>query len=216
MRKQARLGRLRRAMRYEIGNLITHAAGLGLAVCGVIFLLGKSISSEQNMRVVSFAVYGTCIIVLYASSTIYHALWDARSKKILRRLDHSAIYMAIAGTLTPIALLTVRGALGTTMVALIWSFALVGISLKILFPHKYAKASVTAYIIMGWIGIAAIKPVYLALPAPALFLLLAGGLSYTAGTIFYSRKRLPYNHMIWHFFVLGGSICHFLSLYFYV
>ncbi len=216
VRKQVRLSRIRRTMRYEIGNLVTHAAGLGLAVSGAIFLFFKSAATHDALRIASFVVYGVSLIALYASSTIYHSLWDARAKKILRRLDHSAIYMLIAGTLTPVALLTVRGAFGTTMVAVIWSFAAIGIAIKLLFPHKYSKASVGAYIVMGWIGIAAIKQVYLGLPAAALWLLLAGGLSYTLGTIFYSMRRLPYNHMVWHFFVLGGSICHFISLYLYV
>lgn len=216
VRKQARLSRIRRTMRYEIGNLVTHAAGLGLAVSGAIFLFAKSAATHDGVRIASFIVYGISLIILYASSTIYHSLWDARAKKVLRRLDHSAIYMLIAGTLTPVALLTVRGLFGTTMVAVIWSFAAIGIGIKLLFPHKYSKASVGAYIVMGWIGIAAIKQVYLGLPAPALWLLLAGGLSYTLGTIFYSMRRLPFNHMIWHFFVLGGSICHFASLYLYV
>ncbi len=214
-RKKDRLARFRRTMRYEIGNLFTHSFGLGLAVCGTIFLIIKSAGSD-GLRLFSYVVYGACIVILYASSSLYHSLWDARSKKVFRRLDHSAIYMAIAGTFTPVTLLTIQGAFGWTMFLVIWAFALVGILLKVFFPHKYAKASVAAYVLMGWIGVVAIKPVYVALPGPALGLFLAGGLFYTAGTIFYSRRLLPFNHMIWHFFVLAGSVSHFLALYLYV
>lgn len=202
-------------MRYEIGNLLTHSFGLGLAVCGTVFLVAKATASG-GLRLFSFLVYGLCITALYASSSLYHSLWDAKSKKVFRRLDHSAIYMAIAGTFTPVALLTIQGAFGLGIFVVIWSFAAIGIAFKLIFPHRYAKASVTAYVLMGWIGVVAVKPVVEALPQAALWLLLSGGLFYTAGTIFYSRKRLPYNHMIWHFFVLGGSICHFLALYLYV
>lgn len=203
-------------MRYEIGNLMTHSVGLGLAVCGAGFLIAKSAQAGDGLRLFSYIVYCTCIVILYASSSLYHSLWDAKSKKIFRRLDHSAIYMAIAGTFTPVALLIIQGLFGTIVFIVIWTFAFIGIALKLLFPHKYTRASVAAYILMGWIGVVAIKPIFLALPPPALWLLLAGGLFYTAGTIFYSRRRMPFNHMIWHFFVLGGSICHFLALYFYV
>jgi len=203
-------------MRYEIGNLMTHSVGLGLAVCGAGFLIAKSAASGDGLRLFSYIVYCSCIVILYASSSLYHSLWDAKSKKIFRRLDHSAIYMAIAGTFTPIALLTIQGVFGTIIFTVIWTFAFIGIALKLIFPHKYTRASVAAYILMGWIGVVAIKPMFLALEPAALWLLLAGGLFYTAGTIFYSRRRMPFNHMIWHFFVLGGSICHFLSLYFYV
>lgn len=214
-RKKDRLARFRRTMRYEIGNLFTHSFGLGLAVCGTIFLLIKSAGTD-GLRLFSYVVYGASIVALYASSSLYHSLWDARSKKVFRRLDHSAIYMAIAGTFTPVTLLVIQGVFGWTMFIVIWAFALVGILLKVVFPHKYAKASVAAYILMGWIGLAAVKPVYAALPGAALILFLAGGLFYTGGTVFYSRRLLPFNHMIWHFFVLAGSVCHFLALYLYV
>lgn len=216
VRKNGRMVRFRSAMRYEIGNLVTHSVGLGLAICGTVFLIRKSLALPDQLRLVSFSIYGGSIIFLYLASTVYHALWAERAKKFYRRLDHSAIYLAISGTFTPIALVVVGGTFGRVLLITMWAMAMVGVLVKFLFPHRFAVASVSAYLLMGWSGFIGIGPVYAALPSPALWLLLAGGLFYTGGTIVFSMDRLPYNHMMWHGFVLAGSVCHFISLYTYV
>lgn len=216
LRKSGRMRRFRSAMRYEIGNLVTHSIGLGLAICGTVFLIRKSLDIHDSLRLVSFSIYGGSTIFLYLASTVYHSLWAEHSKKFYRRLDHSAIYLAISGTFTPIALLVVGGTFGRVLLIGMWAMAIVGVLVKFLFPHRFAVASVSAYILMGWSAFIGIEPVYAALPSPALWLLLAGGLSYTGGTIIFAMDRLPYNHMMWHVFVLAGSVCHFISLYTYV
>jgi len=203
-------------MRYEIANLLTHGAGLGLAVAGTAFLIAHAVTLKDALRVVSYSIFGASMIFLYLASSLYHSLWHPRVKKIMRRLDHGAIFFAIAGTYTPIFLVTLKGALGWTFFGIVWGLAAIGISFKLIFGHRYEAVSLTSYIVMGWLVIFVVKPVYIGLSATGLWLIFAGGISYTAGTIFYAMPRLPYHHMIWHLFVLGGSICHFLSIYLYV
>lgn len=215
-RKQGRLSRFRRAMRYEIANLLTHGAGLGLAVAGTAFLIARGVTLHDTFRVVSYSIFGASMIFLYLASSLYHSLWHPKIKKVMRRLDHGAIFFAIAGTYTPIFLVTLRGPLGWTFFGIVWGLALIGISFKMIFGHRYEAVSLTSYILMGWLILFVVKPVYIGLAGTGLWLIFAGGVSYTAGTIFYAMPRLPYHHMIWHLFVLGGSICHFLSIYLYV
>ncbi|HRP70959.1 MAG TPA: hemolysin III family protein, partial [Turneriella sp.] len=199
-----------------LANLLSHGAGLGLAVAGTAFLIAHAVQSGDPFRVVSYSIFGAAMVFLYSASSLYHSLWHPKIKKILRRMDHSAIFVAIAGTYTPILLVTLRGPLGWSFFGIIWGLALIGISFKIIFGHRYEAVSLTAYIVMGWLVVFMVKPVYLALSGPGLWLLLSGGLSYTVGTIFYAMPRLPYHHMIWHLFVLGGSVCHYLCIYLYV
>ncbi|MBV6493012.1 MAG: hypothetical protein LDLANPLL_01019 [Turneriella sp.] len=203
-------------MRYELANLFSHGAGLGLAVAGTAFLIVHGVQTSDPTRVVSYSIFGSSMVFLYLASSLYHSLWHPNIKKILRRMDHSAIFFAIAGTYTPILLVKVGGALGWSFFGIIWGLATIGISFKLIFGHRYEAVSLTAYIVMGWLVVFLVKPIYLALDAPGLWLLLSGGLSYTLGTIFYAMPRLPYHHMVWHLFVLGGSICHYLCIYLYV
>lgn len=216
LRKKLRLSRFKRAMRFEIGNLLTHGIGLGLAVAGCAFLIVKGSLMHDAYRVVSYSIFGVSMIFLYLASSLYHALWNPQVKKVMRRLDHGAIFFAIAGTYTPILLVTLNGPLGWTFFGIVWGLAAVGIAFKMVFGHRYEAVSLTAYILMGWLVVFIVKPVYLALSGPGLWMLFAGGISYTAGTIFYAMPRLPFHHMIWHLFVLGGSICHFLCIYMFV
>ena len=203
-------------MRFEIANLLTHGIGLGLAVAGSAFLIVKASLLHDAYRVVSYSIFGASMIFLYLASSLYHALWNPQVKKVMRRLDHGAIFFAIAGTYTPILLVTLNGPLGWTFFGIVWGLAVVGIAFKMVFGHRYEAVSLTAYILMGWLVVFIVKPVYLALSGPGLWMLFAGGISYTAGTIFYAMPRLPFHHMIWHLFVLGGSICHFLCIYMFV
>lgn len=216
LRKKVRLQRFKRAMRFEIANLLTHGIGLGLAIAGTAFLVTRAAQMKDGFRIVSYSIFGASMIFLYLASSMYHALWHPQMKKIMRRLDHGAIFFAIAGTYTPIMLVSLQGALGWTFFGIVWGLGLVGVSFKLVFGHRYEAVSLTAYILMGWLVVFVVKPIYLALSGPGLWLLFAGGISYTAGTIFYAMPRLPYHHMIWHLFVLGGSICHFLCIYLYV
>lgn len=215
-RKKGHLTRFRKAMRYELANLLTHGIGLGLAVAGTAFIIAHAVSARDTLKVVSYSIFGASMIFLYLASSLYHSLWSPKIKKILRRMDHSAIFFAIAGTYTPILVVTLNGPLGWTFFGIVWGLALLGISFKMLFGHRYEGVSLTAYILMGWLIVFIIKPIFVSLSGGGLWLLFAGGVSYTAGTIFYAMSRLPYHHMIWHLFVLGGSICHFLCVYLYV
>lgn len=215
--KRRRLhSRFRRAMRQELANLLTHGIGAGLAIAGTGFLVARGVALDDPWRIVSYSLFGFGMIFLYLASSLYHALWKPKIRQVLRRLDHSAIFLMIAGTYTPILLVTLRGALGWSMFGVVWALALIGITFKIIFGHRYEAVSLSAYILMGWLVIFFVKPVYIAISGPGLWLLIAGGISYTAGTIFYSITRLPYHHMVWHLFVLGGSACHFLCIYLYV
>jgi hemolysin III len=215
-RKKLRHTRFKNAMRYEIANLLSHGIGLGLAVAGTVFLAVRGASTGEALRVVSYCIFGAAMVFLYSASSFYHALWNPRIKKIMRRLDHGAIFFAIAGTYTPILLITLHGPLGWTFFGIVWGLAALGIAFKMVFGHRYEAVSLTAYILMGWLVVFVVKPVYLSLEGGGLWLLFSGGISYTFGTIFYAMPRLPYHHMIWHLFVLGGSICHFLCIYLYV
>ena len=149
-------------------------------------------------------------------STLLHSLSFTKALKVFKVLDHTAIFLFIAGTYTPFLLVTLQGTIGWSMLILVWSLTLIGIFLKVFFVHRFKVISTIAYILMGWIIIFAIKPLFQTMPPGGLTLLISGGLAYTLGTIFYSWKKLPFNHAIWHLFVLGGSACHFFSVMFYV
>ncbi len=216
LKRRAHHARFKRAMRHEIANLLTHGIGAGLAIAGTAFLIVKGAIIGDPWRTVSYSLFGASMVFLYVASSFYHALWHPKIKQILRRMDHSAIFFAIAGTYTPILLVTLRGPLGWTFFGIVWGLAVIGITFKMIFGHRYEAVSLTTYILMGWLVIFFVKPVYLGLSAGGVWLLFSGGVAYTAGTIFYSMGRLPYHHMIWHLFVLTGSVLHFLCIYLYV
>tara|TARA_R110002167_G_scaffold193643_2_gene396221 strand:- start:665 stop:1372 length:708 start_codon:yes stop_codon:yes gene_type:complete len=205
----------------ELANMLSHAFGLGLSLLGLIFLLTKSLLPSEDLstdiyQLASFSIFGLSLIALYSSSTLYHAASQADNKAKYKMWDHCAIYLLIAGTYTPFLLVTIRHTVGWLFFFIIWGIAVFGILLKVKFKHRFKLLRVATYLIMGWLVVLTFDDLKTALASDGLNLMLAGGIVYTLGVIFYLNKRIPYNHAIWHLFVLGGSFCHFLSIYFYV
>ena len=197
----------------EIANSISHGIGTLLSIAGLIVMVVLAVMHGDAWHVVSFSIFGATLIILYLASTLYHSLPMPRVKKILQRVDHSAIFLLIAGTYTPFMLVTLRGALGWSIFGVVWGLALAGILLKIFFSiSKFEKVSVGLYVFMGWLCVIAAKQFLANVPQLSLVLLVFGGLSYTVGVLFYVWDRLPYNHAVWHLFVLGGSIFHYFSV----
>lgn len=200
----------------EVFNSITHGIGILISLAGLVIMVVFSSLYGNAMHVVSSAVFGTTLVLLYTASTLYHSSRNLELKHILRIIDHSCIYALIAGTYTPFALVTLNGALGWTIFAVVWSLTISGIIFKVFFINRFKIISTLAYILMGWIIIFAIKPLLHALPENAIAWIVSGGIVYTMGTIFYMWNKLPFNHAIWHFFVLAGSFCHFYAVMFHV
>lgn len=200
----------------EIANSIIHGAGTCLSIAGLVVLVVLAAIYGDAWRIVSFSIYGSTLIILYLSSTLYHSFRPPRVKRFFKTVDHISIYLLIAGTYTPLLLVSMRGAWGWSLFGAIWGLALMGIVLKIIFINRYKKLSVLLYVFMGWLCLIAVNEILASLPLGGIVWLVAGGVLYTSGIIFYGWKRLPYNHAIWHLFVLGGSICHYFSILFYV
>jgi hemolysin III len=200
----------------ELANTLTHGFGLVLSVIGLFVLIFLASVKGDVLDTVSAVVYGLSLIVLYAASTFYHGATSPKAKENLQLLDHCCIYLLIAGSYTPFALIALRGSFGYGLLAFVWTFAFAGIALKVFFHKRFRAASVASYIVMGWIAVFAVQPLYNALGLPAMALLLAGGLAYTLGTIFYGWESIKHHHAIWHLFVLGGSVFHFLAIAIYV
>ena len=204
-------------VREEVANSVTHGLGLLASLVGAFVLVSLSLErGEEAWHVVSAVVYGATLVALYAASTLYHALKGTGARGILRVLDHCAIYLLIAGTYTPITLVSMRGGWGWTLFGLAWGFAAVGIVFKILATGRFAVLSTVAYVLMGWLCIVAVRPMFVLLSPGALALLALGGVLYTAGILFYRSDRVPYSHAVWHLFVVAGSVCHYLAIALYV
>ncbi len=196
----------------EIFNSISHGIGIVLAVAGGTLLVVFGAIHGDAWHVVSFSIFGTSMILLYTASTFFHGVKNPRLKYKLNKFDHSAVYILIAGTYTPLALVSLRGALGWVIFGLIWALAISGVIFKVWFyQHKYRKISAWMYFVMGWLVIGAIVPVINNVPATSLYYFLAGCLSYSAGVFFYIKKDLAFGHLVFHLFCLGGSICHFFG-----
>lgn len=200
----------------ELANCITHGAGALLAAVGFAVLVVEAVRHGTTVHLVSSVVFGVTLLALYASSTLYHAIRDPGGKRLLRRVDHAAIFLLIAGTYTPFCLVTLRGPWGWTMLGLEWSLAGIGLCCESALRRRWVGLSVGLYILMGWLAAAAIKPLFEALPRGGVVLLIAGGLAYTLGTIFYLTRRIPFNHALWHVAVLAGSVLHYFAVLFYV
>ncbi len=201
----------------EIVNTTTHFIGLLLSILALILMLIKSSNSGNVLSTVSAVIFGTSMIVLYAASSIYHYVSKLRLKFYLNKIDHSAIYLLIAGTYTPFTLLVLPGAWGWSIFGIVWSLALAGIIFKIFwYRQKYKAISAIAYVLMGLVIVVAIKPLANNLHENGVFWLIAGGVSYIVGVFFYLSKKIKYTHGIFHLFVLLGSYCHFYAIYQYV
>ena len=202
-------------LREEIANSIISGVGFVFAVGGSIVLIARAGNYGTVQHIVSCIVYGATLIFLYAASTLYHSIDFPRAKAILRAFDHTAIFLLIAGTCTPFALVSLRGAWGWSLFGVIWGLAVLGITLQACLRRR-PVVRVGLYVGMGWAVVVAIKPLFAAVAPGGLVLLLVGGLAYTLGLGFYAWRRLPYHHAIWHLFVLAGSISHFFAILFYV
>ncbi|MBL3658325.1 hemolysin III family protein [Fulvivirga sp. 2943] len=200
----------------EYLNVITHFVGFLLSIAALALLVTYSALEGTVWHIVSFSIYGSSMAVLYLSSTLYHAAKKKTLRRKLNVLDHAAIYLLIAGTYTPFCLIALKGPLGWTILGITWGIALIGIILKFFFTGRFNKVSTISYVLLGWIAVFATKPLIENLPTPGLIYLLLGGLCYTVGAIFYSIERIPYNHAIFHFWVLGGSVMHFIAVFFYL
>lgn len=202
--------------REELANSITHAIGVALSLAALVILVVYAAMQGDGWKIVSFSIYGTSLVLLYTASTLYHSFTSERAKHYLKIFDHAAIYLLIAGTYTPFLLVMIRGAWGWTLFGIIWGLAIVGIIFKLFFVHRFRIVSTIIYLLMGWLIIVAFRPLIANVPENGLYWLLAGGLSYSFGVIFYLWEKIPYHHAIWHLFVLGGSIFHFFAVLFYV
>jgi len=197
-------------------NIITHGIGFLLAIPATVFLIIKASLHGDAWQIVSVSIYGASMITLYLASTLYHAAKDPQRRHRLNVFDHASIYLLIAGTYTPFVLVTLRGPWGWSLFGVIWAAAIGGIIFKIFYTGRFDLVSTIAYVVMGSIVLVAIKPLIQQLPLPGLYWLIAGGASYIAGAVLYMQTKLPYHHSIFHLFVLGGSICHYLAIYGYV
>ena len=197
-------------------NVTSHALGLLLSIGALAALLGHAISMDDARLTISYGIFGLSLIFLYGTSTAYHRSKDPARRRRLRILDHASIYILIAGTYTPFTLITLHGPTGWMIFGTSWGMAFTGIILKLFFTGKYQLLSTLMYVFMGWLIIFAIGPLIDKLPRAGLGWLVAGGLAYTLGAALYSIKKIRFNHSIFHVFVLLGSSCHFMAVYFYV
>lgn len=198
----------------EITNAILHGIGSGLAIAALVILVVFASIKGDARYIVSYAIYGSTLVLLYLASTLYHSLPKGKGKDVFEIFDHSAIYLLIAGSYTPLALVAIKGALGWTIFGIVWGLSVIGIVFKVFWVKKFVILSTILYIVMGWLILIAIKPLMNVLNTTSLVFLIVGGVLYTAGTIFYIWRGMKYHHAIWHLFVLGGSICHFFTMIF--
>ncbi|MBM4135593.1 MAG: hemolysin III family protein [Nitrospira sp.] len=201
-------------LKEEIAHSVTHGIGIVLAIAGLGILIAHTTTFGSARHIVSCSIFGTALIVLYSASTLYHGIQHPKAKKVLRIIDHSSIYLLIAGTYTPFTLVNLRGAWGWSLFGVIWGLAILGIVLQFSPLRQFSSIRLILYIIMGWAVLVAIKPLSASVPVSALILIVAGGVTYTVGVIFFLWRRLPYHHAIWHIFVLSGSVLHYLAVLF--
>ncbi len=201
--------------REEVASLLTHAAGTLLSIAALVIMI--VVSNGEALKIVAAMVFGISLVLLYLSSTLYHCFTSPRWKANFQSLDHACIYLLIAGSYTPITLITLRGTSGWWLFGIVWSLAIIGVLVKTLRKGKKDHwISTTLYLAMGWLILFALKPLIRELPAAGIWLLVGGGFTYSFGIIFYAWNKLPFNHAIWHLFVLGGSVCHVLAVMLYV
>ncbi|MET4560811.1 PAQR family membrane homeostasis protein TrhA [Lysinibacillus parviboronicapiens] len=198
----------------EFWNALTHGVGALLTIPATLLLIYKALASGTTTALISYIIFGVSMFCLYLASTLYHAI--PTHKVLLKKLDHSSIFLLIAGTYTPVALIAVGGQLGWTIFCIEWVLAIVGIILKQFFVYRFKKVSLLVYIGMGWLIVFVYKPLVAYISFEGFMILLIGGLFYTAGTFFYKNKKIKYNHAIWHVFVMAGSAAMFVAVYLFI
>jgi hemolysin III len=202
-------------VREEIANSISHGLGLILAIVALPTLVLSAMRAGNVRFVVGVSVFGATMVLLYLASTLYHSLTHEAAKRLCRLFDHTAIFLLIAGTYTPFALGVMRGPWGWSLLAIVWTLAIVGITLKIIERTRHSRISIILYVLMGWLAVVATKPILALIPVPGILLILAGGIAYTGGLAFFAAHRIRYNHFIWHLFVIAGTTCHFFAVLWY-
>lgn len=200
----------------EVVNAITHGIGILLSVTALVFLVMFAVQNGSTWHVVTFTIYGVTMILLFLSSTLVHSFPEGKLKDLFEIFDHAAIYLFIAGTYTPFTLIVINGALGWTLLGIVWGIAIVGIVFKSFFVKKFMFISTLLYVVMGWLIVIGWNPLVTTLPTAGITLLVAGGLLYTIGAIFYVWRGFTFHHAVWHLFVLAGSVSHFFAVLFYV
>ena len=201
----------------EIANSVSHGLGCLFGVVGLVLLLCQALQRDADtITLISYSLYGGSMIVLFLASTLYHAIPHQPAKPWLKKVDHCAIYLLIAGTYTPFLLVGLRSPLAEGLMVVIWLLALMGIIFKLVFANRFKVLSLVTYLLMGWLSLVVIYQMATKLSAASVWLLAIGGIVYSLGVIFYANRRIPFNHAIWHAFVLGGAICHFCAIYFYI
>jgi hemolysin III len=199
----------------EIANSVSHGVGVVAAVAASPFLVLGATRRGGALAIVGASIFAGSTVILYLASTLYHALSNNRAKRVFRIIDHSAIFLLIAGTYTPFALGALRGSVGWTLLGVVWGLAAVGITLKSVAGIRYPWLSTALYLGMGWLALIAIRPLWAHVPVAGWLWLIAGGLAYTAGIAFYAAERVRYAHFVWHVFVLLGTVCHFFAVLWY-
>jgi len=200
----------------EIIHSITHGMGVLLALAGFVLLIVRAAIFGTAWHIVSYAIFGFTLILLYLFSTLYHSLTQRTAKNVFARMDHAAIFLLIAGTYTPIMLTCLRGPWGWSMFGVVWAMALAGVVIRSIYLEKYRMLSTFIYVVMGWSFLIAYNQIITKIPPTSLRFLLYGGIAYTVGVLFYVWKKMPFTHAIWHLFVLAGSLLHFLAIYFLI
>ena len=200
----------------EFFNIVTCGAGLGLSIVASVILVVSASLHGDPRRIVSLSIYGASLVLLFTCSTLYHCFRSKKTKRVFEILDHSAIYILIAGTYTPFTLVTLKGAWGWSLFGIVWALALAGTLFKVFFITKFKALSVIIYLLMGWLVAVALRPLDQHLGAEGIRWLAAGGIIFSLGVFFYAFKKLPFHHTVWHLFVLMGCGCHFFSILFYV
>ena len=201
--------------REEVANSISHGLGLLLALVALPILVLTALDLGNVRFLVGVSVFGGTMVLLYLASTLYHSMTHETWKAVFRLFDHTAIFLLIAGTYTPFALGVLRGPWGWSLLAIVWTLAIIGITLKINTRTRHSRISIVLYVIMGWLAVVAVKPMVMLIPVPGILLILAGGLAYTGGLAFFAAHRIRYNHFIWHLFVIAGTVCHFFAVLWY-
>lgn len=200
----------------EIINVVTHGFGFLLSIAALSLLVTFASIDGTAWHIISFSIYGASLVILYFASTIFHLSRNQKTRNRLNVFDHASIYLLIAGTYTPFALVTLKGPWGWTIFGIVWGLAIAGIILKIFYTGRFNTLSTVLYILLGWIILIAISPLTAALPIIGLYWLLAGGISYTVGAVFFLMNKIPFNHAIFHVLIIIGSICHFVAVFWFV